>query len=178
MKNPAESNESSNQLALMIACAFYSVIVMFRELHQQSSDSNTPRIVPFLLSVARSKSEALSLAASVLVRQPELVEESWMRAQTPRSEVILLATHLKLQKSSMSDQYRFHQVIHGLMAAASDEFGGTFSNDGFNQSEQSLVRRIGQMLWTGELDGDLDKYWDWYLEFSPAAAKFVSKNGM
>jgi len=174
VKDTAESNESNNQLALMIACAFYSVIVMFRELHKPSSASNKPRIVPFLLSVVRSKSEALRIAASLVVRQPELVEASWMRAQTPRSEVILLATHLKLQKSSMSDQYRFHQVIHGLMAAASDEFGGSFLNDGFNRSEESLVLRIAQMLWEGELEGDPDRY----LEFSPAAEKFVSKNGM
>jgi hypothetical protein len=74
----------------------------------------------------------------------------------------------------MSDQYRFHQVIHGLMAAASDEFGGSFLNDGFNRSEVSLVLRIAQMLWEGELEGDPDRY----LEFSPAAEKFVSKNGM
>ena len=147
---------------------------MFRELHRPSSASNNPRIVPFLFSVARSKSEALRVAASVAIRQPELVEASWMRAQTPRSEVILLATHQKLQKAILSDQYRFHQVIVGLMAAASDEFGGSFLNDGFNRSEESLVLRIMKMLWEGELEGDPDKF----LEFSPAAEKFVSENGM
>lgn len=162
--------------AMVLACAMWSILRVMRFVNSTNVPGKSTVAVQYLAHLAKSKSKVLKLAASLMIGPTGVVEQSWLKAPEPRFEVTLIAAHLKLQKLSQGDRYRFYSAALGLVEAARRQFSSKVVDpERMSFNERGIMLKIVRILLTGDPDGTVNPRE--VEDFDTAAGSFVSRNG-